>query len=168
MSEFSILGFIAKLSDVAVHVHEVGHEALEVAAQIVKKEAKSELGTYQGSAGPFAGWQSLADATIAARINAGYPGDEPLLITGDLRDSIEHTVIMSGWNGAAWVGSDNPIAAYQEVGTKKIPPRSFLGGALFRKSEEVKNLIGGSIYGALMSEPDPVRHITGETVVIGQ
>jgi hypothetical protein len=30
-----------------------------------------------------------------------------------------------------YVGSNNPIAAYQEFGTKTIPPRSFLGVLLF-------------------------------------
>ncbi len=125
----------------AAHHHE--HAALEHAAKIVETEAKAEIGTYQPAAGPFQAWQQLTAYTQADRLAKGYPANDPLLREGTLRDSIEHTVTMDfGPGGVAHVGSDNDIAVYQELGTVTIPPRSFLGGAAFRKEAEVRHVLG--------------------------
>jgi hypothetical protein len=168
MSAMSLAEFAAETVALALAVHEESKSALERAARLVEKEAKTEIGTYQSSAGPFPGWQQLADSTQTNRAQAGFPPNDPLLITGSMRDSIEHTVDMDDLDGVAYVGSNNPIALWQEQGTTKIPPRSFLGGALFRKETEVRDLIGGSIYGALIGKPDAARNISGVTDVIGQ
>ncbi|HQU04297.1 MAG TPA: hypothetical protein PLT25_06220 [Acidocella sp.] len=152
MSEMSILGFIGKLSDMTLAAHEIGHHALERAAVLVEQEAKSSIGHYQDAAGPFAGWAELADATKADRVRQGYPENEPELRDGSMRDGIEHTVVMTGFNGEAHIGSDDPILEYQELGTKKMPPRSILGGALFRESDKVAEIIGRTVYGALVGE----------------
>lgn len=149
--------FGALLSDLAISVHEESKSALEKSAVLVEHEAKKVIGEYQGDAGPFAAWITLADATQASRAVTGYPPNEPLLVTGDLRDGIEHRVEIDGFSGTAHVGSDSDIALYQELGTPDgkhpIPARSFLGGSLFRKADEVKDLIGGSVYGALIGHP---------------
>ena len=149
----SLAGFAAKLADLTVAVHEESARGLERAAQVVEAEAKAEIGTYQDQAGPFAAWAQLADSTLADKERLGYaPPDNPLLRTGEMRDSIEHTVEMEGVAGTAYVGSDNPIAEYQELGTERIPPRSFLGGALFRKQDEVVQIAGRYVYGALVGQ----------------
>jgi hypothetical protein len=120
-------------------------EGLEHGARIIEEEAKHEIGTYQGAAGPFAAWPELKDGTQRQREAAGYPANEPLLVTGDMRDSIEHKV---GHN-EAWVGSDSDVAVYQEVGTSHIKPRSFLGGAAVRKEKEVRDHMAGPVVGVL-------------------
>ena len=107
-------------------------EALEEACKIVETEAKSVLGSYRY------GWPALKPETIARKAT----GDSPLLETGALRDSIEHMVI--GHSG--YVGSNDDKAVWQELGTSRIPPRSFLGGAAMRKGEEVAHAVGAKIY----------------------
>ena len=123
--------------------------ALKKAALIVQKEARSEIGDYQPDKGPFAAWAELADSTQKDRAAKGFPDNEPLLRTGALRDSIEHTVKS---HHEAEVGSDSLIAVYQELGTNHIPPRSFLGGAAFTKSHEVKALLGHSVIATIMGK----------------
>jgi hypothetical protein len=106
--------------------------ALEEGCKIVEEEAKSVLGSYRY------GWPPLQPETIARKAT----GDSPLLETGEMRDSIEHTVV--GHSG--FVGSNSDKAVWQELGTSRIPPRSFLGGAAMRKGEEVAHAVGGKIY----------------------
>ena len=125
------------------------HKALDDAAKIVKAEAKREIGDYQPVKGPFAEWAELKSGTKSDRVKQGFPENEPLLRTGALRDSIEHTVKS---HHEAEVGSDSLVAVYQELGTTNIPPRSFLGGAAFSKSHEVKALLGSSVIATIMGK----------------
>ena len=141
MKEFSLLGFVEFLGNLPAAVEAQTHEMLELAARVVEREAKDSIGEYHGAAGPFAAWAELADATKADRVAKGYAENEPLLREGDLRDSIEHTVV----GNEAHIGSNSDIAVYQELGTSRIPPRSFLGGAAVRKEREVVELIGSSV-----------------------
>lgn len=140
MTDMSLAGFIGFLAGAHERIEDATHRGLEKAARIIESEAKAEIGTYQGQAGPFAAWQELADATKADRVAQGFKENDPLLRTGDMRDSIGHVV--SGHEAA--VGSDSDIAVFQEMGTSKIPPRSFLGGAAFRKAEDVAKVLGHS------------------------
>jgi len=114
------------------------HEALEGAGKIVEKEAKRVIGTYDY------GWPQLAESTQVERERRGYPANEPLLREGDLRDSISHTV--KEHEHACYVGSNSLIAVYQELGTSRIPPRSFLGGAARAKEHEVHEELRRSLY----------------------
>lgn len=148
MNEFSLSGFAAHLAEVLIEAEHAAHEGLEEAARVVEAEAKAEVGVYQDQAGPFAAWAELADSTKNDRVRSGFSENDPLLRSGELRDSIEHTVI----GKTAYIGSDSPIAEYQELGTSRIPPRSFLGGALFRKGDEVAQIIGSRFVGALVGQ----------------
>ena len=114
------------------------HEALERAGKIVEEEAKRVIGTYDY------GWPQLADQTQDQRARAGFSENEPLLRTGELRDSIEHTVVEH--DHACYVGSNSKIAVYQELGTSRIPPRSFIGGASRVKEHEVHEELRRSLY----------------------
>ena len=160
MRDLSIGEAITLFAGLATEVHHHAHHALEKAAEVVEAEAKAEIGHYQGKAGPFAAWAELADSTKDDRVKKGYSENDPLLREGTLRDSIHHKVEMTGIaKGEAHIGSDNPIAVYQELGTAKIPPRSFLGGALVRKTAEVLKLCGHGTMRALhgQSMTAPVR-----------
>src|SRR5690348_3170601 len=119
MREFSGPGALAAHLLVAATAMEHGeHAALEKAAVEVEKRAKDKIGEYQDAVGPFEKWRELADSTKADRVRKGFPENEPLLRTGEMRDSIEHKVA----DHEAHIGSDNSIALYQELGTSRIPP----------------------------------------------
>jgi HK97 gp10 family phage protein len=137
----SLLQFAADLGKMEVGFGLFQHEVMEKACVMVEKEAKRVIGTYDYN------WPALAEATIADRVAQGFAPDEPLLRTGEMRDSIEHRVETEGlgMKTVGLVGTDNPIAKYQELGTRTIPPRSFLGEAAMHKEEEIHELFGSSV-----------------------
>jgi HK97 gp10 family phage protein len=75
-------------------------------------------------------WPPLAQSTVAEKQQLGYVGHvsatDPLLRTGELRDSIRFEV--EGLT--VTVGSHEKIAAYHEFGTPRMPPRPFLAPAM--------------------------------------
>ena len=149
MTEFHSLAHLAAhFAEIALKQHEMEHHALEKVGVIVEKRAKEKIGEYQVQTGPFEAWKELADYTKADRVNKGFSENDPLLRTGDLRDSIGHQVHGSEVD----IGSASDIAVYQELGTIKIPPRSFLGGALIENMEEVMNIVGESARAYLFGE----------------
>jgi hypothetical protein len=115
--------------------------ALEIGAKIIQAEAKRVIGTYDY------GWPQLAESTQADREAEGFPANEPLLRTGEMRDSIEYTVHADV--GEADIGSNSDIAVWQELGTSNIPPRPFLAGAAAHKGDEVAKLIGEVMVAAM-------------------
>jgi phage gpG-like protein len=127
MRTFSLLGFASFVTEGLIRTEEVRHAALKKAARLVEKEAKEVIGTYKYD------WPPLAASTLAKK-----GADTPLLETGELRDSISHEVE----DHRALIGSTDKVAVYQEFGTSRIPPRSFLGESLKRKTEEVLKAIG--------------------------
>lgn len=121
--------------------------ALDAAAAAIEREAKAEIGTYQRSdMGPFQPWAELKDATKQERVRLGFTENDPLLRTGELRDSISREV--RGLE--AVVGSDNDVMVYQELGTRTIPPRAVLGLAASRKTQDVMKLVGEGLQVAFL------------------
>jgi HK97 gp10 family phage protein len=114
---------------------------LEVCAQVIEATAKHEIGTYQDAVGPFSAWPSLAESTQTERERLGYTPDDPLLRRGDLREGIQREV--SGLT--AVIGSKDDIAAYQEFGTDKIPPRPFMGPAVIHSEKLILGTLGGAV-----------------------
>jgi hypothetical protein len=102
---------------------------------MVEKEAKTAIGTYRFD------WTPLEPETVARK--AG--GDTPLLETGELRASIEHVVGREGAEVVGYVGTNDPIAKYHELGTRTIPPRSFLGEAAMRKEHKIHEMMERTI-----------------------
>jgi hypothetical protein len=115
---------------------------LEKACSMVEKEAKAVIGTYDY------GWPQLAESTQEQRSRLGYAANEPLLREGHMRDSISHVVVPS--EHAGYVGSTSKIAAYQELGTGRIPPRSLLAGATMHKEHEIHEMMGRAMAGVMM------------------
>ncbi|MGI4807469.1 MAG: hypothetical protein ACRYF2_05095 [Janthinobacterium lividum] len=74
--------------------------------------------------------------------------DVPWVRTGALRDSIEATA--SGLQAA--VGSNDPAAAPQELGTSRIPPRPFLAPAAAAEGEKIAHAIGQKIVAILRGQ----------------
>lgn len=120
--------FMRHIASLPRRVEAEAQHALRDGAKLVQDEAKAELGTYQSAAGPFPAWQQLSPATLASKTGPG-----PLVETGELRDSIEADV----QHNSAFVGSDEPHAKPLELGTSKMPARSYLGRAAYVKSDEV-------------------------------
>jgi phage gpG-like protein len=147
MREFHSLGEAARHL-VALNIdRQTG--AMDEAAKLVQVEAKSLIGTYPGDEPPFAAWPELADSTKEDRVHQGYTENDPLLRSGDMRESIERIATTD----MAVVGSAEDKALYQELGTAKIPPRSFLGMAAMRKGEEVADIIGEGVVAAIVGGP---------------
>lgn len=143
--DFDLLGFAAHMSALAAHHGHPSHEAMEKAANLVAEEAKAEIGHYQDAVGGFAAWEQLAGVTQKKRADAGFTPNDPLLVTGDLQKSIESTVA----DNKGYVGSGLDEAVWQEMGTERIPPRSFLGGAAARKGHEVARLLGRDVVSSI-------------------
>jgi len=128
MRDFAnMAAFAAFSAGLIVEVDKAKREALEKAAVIVEEEAKRVIGTYDY------GWPPLAPSTLAKK-----SADTPLLETGEMRDSIEH----SSNADEARIGSNNDKAVWHELGTSHVPPRSFLMQAAVHKTDEVVKMIG--------------------------
>ena len=150
MREFpSLTAFAEHLLTTAVAIAEADHLALEHVGKHLETEAKKKVGEYQTQAGPFAAWAPLADSTIADKERSGFsPPDNPLLRTGEMRESIQHKVV----GLEAHVGSDSDIAVFQELGTSRMPPRSFLGSTAVEQTDKVVEIIGGAVVVTLVGE----------------
>ncbi len=142
------------LSDVANHIEAsitlqklVVHAAFALALEGVAAKARAKIGHYQQASGSFPAWAELAERTRQDRVTKGFPEDEPLLRTGDLRDSIKSET--DGNRGI--VGSTSKIALYQEIGTAggahggPIPPRSFLASTGAETAPEVVAAVSAAL-----------------------
>jgi phage gpG-like protein len=110
-------------------------------AEAIQETAKGELGHYQAAIGPFDAWQELADSTKEDRVQQGYTENDPLLRSGEMRESIKNRV--SGLE--AVIGSAKDEAVWMELGTTKAPPRPFLGPAIFHNEELIKEVLGAAL-----------------------
>ena len=106
----------------------------------VRDAAKESIGTYKYK------WPELGPAAIARH------GDTPLLDSGELRDSIGAYVEMhSRESGRAVVGSPLDKAVWHELGTSKIPPRSFLLNSALQKKADINKIAHKYIRSAWVS-----------------
>jgi phage gpG-like protein len=113
------------------------HQALELAARVVEAEAKRLIGGYEAKPR----WPELTEATQADRVAHGYSANQPLLRSGELRDSIQHCSSPH----EARVGSNLDRAVWHEMGTSRVPPRSFLASALHAKEKLIVRAIGETV-----------------------
>ena len=127
---FSLLGFVAELGTIERDIAASGPMIVEKACRMVQARAKRTVGSNQAE------WPPLSPSTIADKQKHGFKTPAPLLRTGEMRDSIEYTV--HGLEGC--VGSDSPIALFQEMGTSRIPPRSFLRSAAIASEDKIRRM----------------------------
>lgn len=132
----SLLQLAARLTVSKLHVDHLIDENLTKGCEIFKDSAETAIGTYRFN------WPQLAPATLARK-----SADTPLLETGALKDSIAYNVS----RGEAYVGTDHFVAAWQEFGTRTIPPRPFMGGALNEKGADVQALFGKAMVAKLLA-----------------
>jgi phage gpG-like protein len=143
---YSILGFVAQLKAIEHDMNALGPAIVARACEMVCEEAKRVI----GEGYPY--WPALKPETLARKMM-----NTTLLETGELRASIE-------WNASGnegHVGSNNDKAVWHELGTSRIPPRSFLMGAaivmepkIYKMAERavVAVMLGRGLYGSEMAE----------------
>ncbi len=127
---FSILGFVAQLKAIEHDMHELGPAIVARACQMVCAEAKRVIG--EG----YPEWPALQPETLARKMM-----NTPLLETGELRASIE-------WNSHGNEGH-NDKAVWHELGTSRIPPRSFLMGAAMRMEVKIHAMAARAVMAVL-------------------
>lgn len=130
-----ILAIATRMTVMASDFEDDNQYQLAAAGKLVQSEAKSAIGTYRY------GWPPLSPSTIARKGK-----DTPLLQTGELRNSIEWQLSSKH---SVDVGSNNPKAKWHELGTKTIPPRSFLVMAAQTRKKDVEELFTGSMLAKL-------------------
>lgn len=146
MPEFSSFADLAKhLDRVSREIPKTVGAALEKVGKRVESTAKDKIGHYQDASGEFPAWPELKDTTKADRLRKGFTENDPELRTGELYGSITHDVSRSGTEHKLTVGSDLDIALWQEMGTDHIPPRPFIGPAMFENEASGQEIIGKSI-----------------------
>jgi hypothetical protein len=127
----------ARFAAAAVDIELAKHAALEEACTLVEERAKGLIGH------PNSHWAPLASETLRRKDGI----NTPLLETGEMRDSIEHTVVDSNHG---YVGSNDDKAVFQELGTSRgIPPRSFLGLAAQLEGPQVAKVVAQTVGGAI-------------------
>jgi phage gpG-like protein len=131
----SLGGFAAHLLAIEADLEITREVCVEKACRMVEKEAKAAIGTYRFD------WPPLQPETIARKAR----GDTPLLETGELRDSIQHVVGREGTEVVGYVGTNDSVGKYHELGTRTIPPRSFLGEAAMRKEHKIHEMMERTI-----------------------
>lgn len=141
----SVAHFMLHLAEAQLAVHVSTHRALDRAAAIIEKDAKGQIGFYQQEAGPFNAWPELADSTKQDRVAKGFSENDPLLRTGELRDSMSREVV----GNEAAVGSTSDVMVYQELGTVRIPPRPVLGPAAFKNRDRIEQVLGEAVVHAM-------------------
>jgi HK97 gp10 family phage protein len=134
MSVFSLAEFAAKLvaSDGSLKAAE--HDVIAKGCAMVAERAKDMIGV------PQPGWATLAPETLKRKDGV----NTPLLETGELRDSIT-------WNADAhegYVGSNDKKAIFQELGTSRMPPRSFLGAAAVQMESDIDKMADRAVAAA--------------------
>lgn len=119
--------------------------ALREGVPIVTALAKGKLGEYQpavaGFGYAFPAWDDLAQSTLDDKERSGWPTPSPLLRQGQLRESIHAEA--TGFSLV--VGSNDPIAKYQEYGTSKMSPRPFIGPALIEAVPLIGRLLARAV-----------------------
>jgi hypothetical protein len=161
--------FIHHLRTLQAHATRDIELALGEAGKLVQDQAKNFIGEYQPSVGPFPVWPELAETTLygytdkhghthPGKVELGYsPPDNPLKRHEDLRNAIDMSynavkavvgvpdeVVGDGTPGNL-VRNIGDIAIDHEFGTHEMPERSFLGRALFVRTQDVVDIIGYAV-----------------------
>ena len=159
------------LRELATHLQASRDRVPEVIAGVVVRvtetatqRAKSYFGEYQSAAGVIPAWEPLAAGTlygfrhwrgqwIDGKIDLGYaPPDNPLLRTGETRDSISGTP--SGNTGI--IGSPEKKMLWQEMGTPHadypIPARPVLARAIVESIPDMQRECGMAAISLLVPE----------------
>jgi hypothetical protein len=95
--------------------------------------AKAIMGSYPSGEGPFWEWPELKGSTQARREQLGYTRNDPLVMSGGLRDTITHRVEEHGFA----IGSPDPKIVFSEHGTRNEEPRPALGRGVYEARHDI-------------------------------
>ena len=112
---------------------------LDKVGELAQTMAAAYIGHYQ------TGWPALAESTLEKK-----DADTPLLETGEMRDSIKRE--LDPIELEVVVGSNDKKALWQELGTSRIPPRSFLGLAMSNSMPFAEETFGKIAVAILMEK----------------
>ena len=141
----SMSAFVNHLARLPVAVEVAEVEGLKQATRLLRDRARETLGTYQDAVGPLPAWPELAASTQAERSLKGYTPNDPLLRSGELRDSI-HDEVTDDPHGRVF--TDSLYAADMEFGSRRSPPRPFMGVAVYRHGDEAAAKVGEAVAAA--------------------
>jgi phage gpG-like protein len=131
----NLLEAAARFAATEAAVKEAEHAVLEAAAKMVEAKAKALIGV------PHDFWAPLTDETLRRKDGV----NSPLLETGQMRDSIESTVEFP----SAYIGSNDDRAVWHELGTSRVPPRSFLAHSAMESGPEIEKMVARTVGGAI-------------------
>lgn len=148
---FESLGALAKhFENVATRLPSYEHVMLLEIGHRTAEHAKGKIGNYQP------GWPPLAETTLQGfgrfpgKIQLGYaPPDNPLLRTGQMRDSIGSSVETP----SVEVGARDHKAIFHELGTSRMPARPFIGPAMIERMPANIAIIGTGIATTFRTTP---------------
>lgn len=165
MPTMTLAEFADHFTKMAAQAPRRERRALVASGARLARHSRGYIGDYQGAVGPFPAWKPLSVNTLMGGISpSGYhyqgkielgfsPGDNPLMRTGHLRGSIQSEVR----GRSAIIGSDDPVARWQEFGTQgspkhfPIPPRSFIGRALAQYGRDETHAVARVVFQPLMT-----------------
>lgn len=146
----TIDAFLQHLATLPAAVAAAERHGMEAAGASLVTGAQGMIGE------EIAQWAALAASTVEEKSRLGYTGrvsaTDPLYRTGELRLSIKFSVAP----GTLTLGTNDPIAAFQEFGTARIPPRPFIGATMFRDGRAAADLVAGYMVAAFGVNP-PTR-----------
>ena len=140
--------FARHMQKVVKTYHYYEAKAAHFIGESLVKEAKDSIGHLQHGAGPFQAWPELAESTKADKERQGYVFNHeynPLLRTGEMRDSIHYDFNPGNAFSKLRLGSDSQIMVYQELGTPYIPPRSVLGLTMIKATPMIHYALGSMV-----------------------
>lgn len=132
-------------------------EALNEIGRHVEDESKKKFGTYQRT------WPKLKRASVIAKYHrralgngvkrpklsglaaffGSGMGDDPLILHGDLKNSIKHEVNEGALETIIY--SDDKKAAVHEYGYKNIPARSYLRLTLWDEEDKINSIVKNKV-----------------------
>jgi hypothetical protein len=150
MRKISLSQWAAELEHQIAEIPVATEAALATIGSAVAEIARHKIGEYQGAVAgagwAFPEWPLLAARTVADKTAKGFaPPDNPLLRTGEMRSTVSFFVA----GDMLVVGSTDPVARYQEIGTDRIPPRPFIGPAMLEADLLIKRELGGALASVL-------------------
>lgn len=150
---------VAKMTAMPGKLELAAGTALKKAAVEVHKTAVAKFGEYQPAVGPYPAWELLTVGTLHQKMDLAGGGSDPLighypkgeensLYPVPLRQSL--TIEVDEHAMVAYVGTNDPVAKWQEFGTSRgIPPRPFLRPALYENEDYIKRVLSEAVGAAL-------------------
>lgn len=157
----AIIRLFEEMSATVRHINHVVHgldslasnvlaENMNTKAQEMVEFARDMFGHYEHEGN----WPQLSPVTQADRERLGFPANEPLLRTGDLRDSYSYDLMVTPSVIFLMVGSDDVRSIFHELGTAEMPPRPVLMPTAKAFEQEMEDALGEKVAKALFVRLD--------------